>query len=185
MNRTLSLTLTTAAACLALSSCSSSATTAGSDTASSSPSASSPTVAAAPTEAAATLTASQAMAAVAKAVPQAHETLVLTDTTDPNNLMGRPNEYTSDVRFSDSRVPASDTSPMGLSKGDVQFGGSIEVFPTAADAAARAKYIQSVTVALPEAAEYDFVSGPYLIRVSHFLTPAQAAVYQAAVDALG
>lgn len=131
------------------------------------------------------LDASQDMAILARDVRTAHEDLVLTDATDPNHLMGRPNEYTSDVRFTDSRVSASDTADQGLSKGDVQFGGSIEVFPTAADAAARAKYIQAVTVALPSAAEYDFVSGNVLIRVSHYLTPAQAAEYQQAVKSLG
>lgn len=34
-------------------------------------------------------------------------------------------------------------------------------------------------------AEYDFVSGTVLIRVSHYLTPTQAADYKAAAAALG
>jgi len=184
MNHTLSLTATAAAALLALTACASSTKTTSSDAATSSI-AGSGSPAAATAVPAGNLDASQDMAILARDVRTAHEDLVLTDTSDPNHLMGRPNEYTSDVRFTDSRVPASDTSDMDLSKGDVQFGGSIEVFPTAAEAAARAKYIQAVTQALPSAAEYDFVSGNVLIRVSHFLTPAQAADYQNAVKSLG
>lgn len=179
MNRTLTLSAITCAALLALTGCASS-TKASTDAA---PSGASTTTATAAAPAA--LNASQVMTKLAQLVPTAHESLVLTDATDPNNLMGRPNEYTSDVRFTDTRVPASDTAGMGLSTGDVQFGGSIEVFPTAADATARANYIQAVTKALPSASEYDFTAGTLLIRVSHFLTPSQAADYQKAASEIG
>jgi len=59
------------------------------------------------------------------------------------------------------------------------------VFATATDATARAAYIQTVTNTLPAAAEYDFVHGTVLIRVSHYLTPAQAADYDKAGSQLG
>jgi hypothetical protein len=184
MNRTLRLTATAATVLLALTACSSSTKT-STDAAPSTAATNSSSTAAATAAPAGNLDASQDMAILARDVRTAHEDLVLTDTTDPNHLMGRPNEYTSDVRFTDSRVLASDTANQGLKTGDVQFGGSIEVFPTAADAATRAKYIQTVTQALPAAAEYDFVSGNVLIRVSHYLTPAQAADYQHAVKSIG
>lgn len=37
---------------------------------------------------------------------------------------------------------------------------------------------------MPALAEYNFVHGTILVRVSHSLTPAQAAAYKAAVDKL-
>ena len=121
--------------------------------------------------------------ALAAAVPTAKQTGTVTAANDPNNLLGRPNEYTSKITFSDSRVPASDTQ--FLKAGDVQLGGAIEVFSAPADAAARTQYIQSVTKALPAAAEYDYQHGNVLVRVSHYLTPDQAKSYQAAVNKLG
>jgi hypothetical protein len=170
---TLSLLATTV---LLLAGCAS-ATSPGSDSATTSSTVG--TAASAAPAAAAALDANQIMAQLSTLVPEAHEILVLTAATDPNRLLGRPNEYTSDVRFADSRVPASDSA--GDKLGDVDFGGSIEVFPTAADARARARYIQAVTAALPMASEYDYVQGDVLIRVSHYLMPADAAQYEAAL----
>ena len=39
-----------------------------------------------------------------------------------------------------------------------------------------------VTASATAAAEYDYLAGPILLRVSHTLTPFQAAQYQAALD---
>jgi hypothetical protein len=55
------------------------------------------------------------------------------------------------------------------------------VFADEAAATARAGYIQAVTKSLPAAAEYDYVAGPVLVRVSHLLTPDQAKGFEAAV----
>lgn len=178
------LTLAATAACLVLAGCAGTKGTsndAGAGTAA-------PTIrvssqAGAVASATSAVTASTAMAKVVSMVHTARQTLTLTAATDPNHLLGRPGQYTSDVRFTDSRVHASDTQ--GLTKGDVQYGGAVEVFSTASDAITRSNYIQAVTKALPSATEYDFVHGDVLIRVSHYLTPAQAAEYQDAVDSLG
>ncbi|MFJ5901556.1 hypothetical protein ACIQFZ_40810 [Streptomyces sp. NPDC093064] len=64
----------------------------------------------------------------------------------------------------------------------MERGGAIEVFADPADAQARAKYIESVTKSMSTLAEYDYVHGTILVRVSHYLTPKQAAEYKAALN---
>ncbi|MEU7058210.1 hypothetical protein [Streptomyces sp. NPDC046197] len=106
----------------------------------------------------------------------------VTADNDPNHLLGRPNQYTSKITFADSRIAATDVE--GTDKGDVDRGGAIEAFASPADAQARAKYIQAVTKALSALSEYDYVHGTILVRVSHYLTPKQAAEYKIATDGL-
>lgn len=127
--------------------------------------------------------ATQAVAALAKAVGTAKAGETVTAENDGNHLLGRPGQYTSKAGFTDSRVKASDVD--GLDPDDVQRGGAVEVFANAADATARAAYIQAVTKSLPPLAEYDFVHGTTVIRVSHYLTPTQAADYDKAAASLG
>ncbi|MFB7935502.1 hypothetical protein [Streptomyces sp. NPDC056049] len=129
------------------------------------------------------LTASDAFKALSGKVASAKLSGVVTEDDDPNHLLGRPNQYTSKVTFTDSRIKVDDVA--GAEPGSVGLGGAIEVFATAADSQARADYIQNVTKGMPMLAEYDFVSGTVLIRVSHYLTPTQAADYKAAAAALG
>jgi hypothetical protein len=132
---------------------------------------------------AAPVTASAAFQTVSARVATAKLTTTVTADNDPNHLLGRPHQYTSKVTFSDSRIDASDVS--GLKKDDALRGGAIEVFGSNADAKTRAAYIQEVTKSLPILAEYDFVHGVVLVRVSHYLTPKQAAGYDKAAADLG
>ncbi|MER0243241.1 hypothetical protein AAHZ94_14670 [Streptomyces sp. HSW2009] len=108
---------------------------------------------------------------------------VVTEDDDPNRLLGCPNQYTSKITFMDSRIKVDDVA--GAEPGSIGLGRAIEVFTTGADAQARADYIQKVAKGMPMPAEYDFVSGTVLIRVSHYLTPAQAADYKTTAGALG
>ncbi|GED89282.1 hypothetical protein TNCT6_63670 [Streptomyces sp. 6-11-2] len=66
----------------------------------------------------------------------------------------------------------------------VERGGAIEAFTSPEDAQARAQYIESVTKSMPTLAECDYVHGSILVRVSHYLTPKQAAEYEAAANGL-
>ncbi|MEV4438502.1 hypothetical protein AB0K09_05685, partial [Streptomyces sp. NPDC049577] len=109
-------------------------------------------------------------------------TSTVTAESDKNHLLGRPGQYTSKVTFADSRVPKDDASV--YKTGDVELGSAVEVFTTPQDAQARAQYVQTVSKSLPAFAEYDFVHGATLIRVSHYLTPQQAEDYRKAVDGL-
>jgi hypothetical protein len=100
-------------------------------------------------------------------------TITYNASNDPNHLLGRPNEYTSKASFSFAGIPSSETE--GDSVGDVDFGGSVEVFPTSNGALSREKYIESIFKAAPIlGTEYDFLNGPVLLRVSRYLTPSQA-----------
>ncbi|MFI1169259.1 hypothetical protein ACH4UM_38290 [Streptomyces sp. NPDC020801] len=127
-------------------------------------------------------TAASAFTQISGKVPAAKLSGTITADNDPNHLLGRPNEYTSKVTFTDSRVKASDVE--GTKKGDVDRGGAVEVFANPTDAAARAKYIQAVTKSMPMFAEYDYVHGTVLVRVSHYLTPNQARQYKTAAGGL-
>jgi hypothetical protein len=123
----------------------------------------------------AAMTAQQAVAALKAHGLPVTLTSVYTAASDPNHLLGRPGEYISKADFADNRLPAAGAG--------VAAGGSVEVFAAQPDAIRRATYIQSVTQAAPIAgAEYDYVSGTILVRVSGTLTPAQATAYKDALQ---
>ncbi|MET9222364.1 hypothetical protein ABZX65_26870 [Streptomyces sp. NPDC003300] len=126
--------------------------------------------------------ASAAYRTIHTAVPTTSITAVVTEANDGNHLMGRPHQYTSAIKFADSRLKAADLD--GLDKDDVTRGGGIEVFGNHADAQARADYIQTVTKGLPALSEYDYVHGTTVLRISHLLTPSQAKEYDQAGDKL-
>lgn len=176
MNRTLTTAATTAILLAALTACSSGSSTSNTDSGNKGSSAGGAAAASKP------LTASTAFTKLASAVTPAKLSGTVTADNDPNHLLGRPNQYTSKVTFTDSRINASDVS--GSAQGDVNRGGAIEVFGNATDATAREKYIQAVTKTMPALAEYDYVHGNVLVRVSHLLTPAQAQQYKAAADGM-
>jgi hypothetical protein len=129
------------------------------------------------------LTARAVFQRLSTSVPTANLTGTVTPQNDPNHLLGRPHEYTSKVTFSDSWVPAAQVT--GADPGGVERGGAVEVFANPADARARAQYVRGVTKSVPSLAEYDYVRGPLLVRVSHYLTPEQAATYESAAGTLG
>ena len=129
------------------------------------------------------LTAGTAFTKLTATVPTAKLSGTVTAATDPNHLLGRPGQYTSKVTFTDTRIKASDVTDS--TKGSVDLGGAIEIFADPAGATARAKYIQAIAKSMPAVAEYDYVHGAVLVRVSHYLTPAQAATYKTTADSLG
>lgn len=116
-------------------------------------------------------------------VPTSSFNRTVTAANDSNHLLGRPHQYTSAIKFKDRRVQGDDI--VASDRYDVAWGGGIEVFSNNDDAKARAKYIQAVTKSMPMWAEYDYVHGPVLIRVSHYLTPEQAKEYDTAAARLG
>ncbi|MFF8931591.1 hypothetical protein ACF1AO_30490 [Streptomyces longwoodensis] len=124
-------------------------------------------------------TAQEVLARLSAKVSAAKPGTVVTAENDKNKLLGRPHQYTSKQTFTDSRIATSDTE--GLDKDDSLRGGAVEVFGSADDAKARSEYIQSVTKSMPMLAEYHYLDGPVLVRVSHFLTPQQAGEYGAAL----
>ncbi|MCX5063763.1 MULTISPECIES: hypothetical protein [unclassified Streptomyces] len=174
MRRTLTTTTTTAVLLAALAGCSNSNPTTSTSGAGKTST---------PSSTSTSLTAATAFTQISAKVATAKLSGTVTAANDPDHLLGRPNQYTSKVTFSDSRIKASDVA--GTSKGDVSRGGEIEVFADPAAAAARAKYIETVTKSISALAEYDYVHGTVLVRVSMLLTPTQAAGYKAASDGIG
>ncbi|MCX5255134.1 hypothetical protein OOK27_13435 [Streptomyces canus] len=75
----------------------------------------------------------------------------------------------------------------GTDKGALERGGAIEVFADPSDEKARADCIHTVTKSMSALAEYDYVYVyvTVLVRVSHYLTPDQAAEYNVAAHRLG
>lgn len=109
------------------------------------------------------------------------ETTVYTVETDPNHLLGRPNQYTGKASWHDTRLPA----PTNAQKVEVSDGGGVEIWPDAASAQTRADYIANIGKNLPALVEYDYVLGKVLLRVSKDLTPDQASAYKAALQKAG
>jgi len=129
------------------------------------------------------LTAEQVIAEIVARVPEATPSVVFTPATDPNDLLGRPNGYTSKASFNDTRIDPETLG--GLDEGDVDFGGSVEVFASEDAARKRMDYIQAVLGSdSPFGAEYDYVRGGVLLRVTGTLTPDQAAAYEAALSGI-
>jgi hypothetical protein len=117
-------------------------------------------------------------------VPAMNHLVVFTASTDPNNMLGRQGDYTSKVQWRDSRAIHKGEAPyfqsmksLGLhpkaadalsSAGSgVALGGSIEVYPSAAGAEARYRYIVRVNKSVPMIADgYDYVHGTAVLRLS-------------------
>lgn len=97
--------------------------------------------------------------------------------TDKNNLLGRPNQYTSKVNFADTR--AKQPSDPGISP----VGGSIEVFNNAEDAQARNDYITPIAK-VSMFSQYLYLYKNVFLRIDGALTPDQAAQYEVAFISL-
>lgn len=102
------------------------------------------------------------------------EIKVFTAENDPNELLGRPDQYTSKVNFIDSRAKSdlTDIDDIGI-----EDGGSIEVFENEEDAKNRFEYVSEITKT-PILAEYDYVVRNVLLRLSKKLEPEQAQEYE-------
>jgi hypothetical protein len=69
----------------------------------------------------------------------------------------------------------------GAEEDAIERGGSIEVFPDAELAKGRALYIQGVLKNSGLGAEYDYLRGPVLMRVTGNLSPSKARDYESAL----
>jgi hypothetical protein len=114
---------------------------------------------------------------IAQRVPSAHETVVITAANDPDNLLGRPAAYTSKTEFIDTRLDQG-----AEVMGGVPAGGSVEVFADGSKVKTRRDYLREAAKAESLAPEYDYVSGPILLRLSPNLSSDQAAEYETALS---
>lgn len=96
--------------------------------------------------------------------------------SDPNNLIGRPGQYTSRAS---ADLPGADPSAKA---GSVDRGVVAEGFPNADGAQARADHIQNLLKQSPVlGAEYHYLAGAVLVRVSGKVKPSQAKLIEQAV----
>jgi hypothetical protein len=96
--------------------------------------------------------------------------------TDPNEQLGRPGQYTSKATFADTRI--------GTVVDGVGDGGDIEAFDDQAALMKRADYLSGFADSPPIGGWYQYTAGNVILRVSFTLTPDQAAQYEAALQAL-
>lgn len=108
--------------------------------------------------------------------------VVYSEETDINELLGRPNQYTSKVTFEDLRVPQTNKNldPEYFSQEEINEpqGGTIEVFESEEDMKKRKEYVEAVTSSMSVFVEYSYSDGVYLLRLDKSLTPAQAKEYE-------
>lgn len=101
----------------------------------------------------------------------------LTEDNDPNELIGRPNGYVAGAVFYDSRLECDELG--------VGCGATLEQWDSAEDAQERSDYILGILEESPMlGSEYNYLLGPYLLRVSGDLAPSEAEEYEDALRSL-
>lgn len=104
--------------------------------------------------------------------------VVYTETTDLNNLLGRPNQYTSKVTFEDKRLEQQDINNEYLTEErNEPIGGTIEVFANKKDMEKRKEYIENFSSS-SMFAQYIYSKGNALLRIDKNITPSQAKEYK-------
>jgi hypothetical protein len=92
------------------------------------------------------------------------------ENTDPNQLLGRPHQYTQKANFTDTELDAP----------SLDNGGTVEVFANADDAKARKDYIDAISKDMPMVGYYTYQSGNYILRIAFDVPPTRAKDYEAA-----
>ena len=106
------------------------------------------------------------------------EVLSFDEATDPNKLLGRPNQYTQKVSFEDTTI--EQPNPEFLTEGDQTFnGGTIEVFSTEEEALGRKAYVESMTSGMPMIQQYIYVNHTAVLRLEKDILPSVAKKYEA------
>ena len=102
---------------------------------------------------------------------------------DPNNQLGRPNQYIQKTSWADSRIDPHDFSDENEEEindlDPVEYkGGTIEKFRNQADLNRRYTYIKNITLNAPIFNQYMYKKGLFLMRLDKAFSPAQAKVYE-------
>lgn len=101
--------------------------------------------------------------------------------TDPNQQLGRPNQYIDKVSWPDPRIDSkferdgyydSDIDPTEFN------GGTVEKFRNQADLNRRYNYIKNITLNMPMLNQYMYKKGLFLLRLDKAFTPTQAKEYE-------
>ena len=101
--------------------------------------------------------------------------IVYTEETDPNGVLGRPNQYISKCNFADTTL--EQLLP------DDPAGGTVETFATKSDCNARYTYLNSLndpSFGAVGVNAYIYKSDLAILRVSYDITPSAAEKYESA-----
>lgn len=101
---------------------------------------------------------------------------VYDSSNDPNELLGRPGQYTGKASFADTRI--------GTEVNGVDGGGDVETFGDEASLTKRFEYLSLVADKPPLGGWYQYKAGNAILRVPFALTPEQAQQYDAAFQEL-
>lgn len=102
------------------------------------------------------------------------EEIKYTEETDPNHLLGRPNQYVEKINFSDKRT---------LEKGQKQQY-SVEVFEKTEDLENRKNYTENISKGASMFAQYIYTHKNVLLRLPHKLLPKDAKQYEEILKSL-
>ncbi|HEX6483145.1 MAG TPA: hypothetical protein VF043_30240 [Ktedonobacteraceae bacterium] len=109
------------------------------------------------------------------------EVFSYTAENDLNHLLGRPGQYIGKTEFKDTRISSTETGAQIT----VSDGGSVEVFASITDAQHRFTYLQALSTSGNALfAEYEYLDGIAILRVSSQLTPTEAKAYETAFKAV-
>jgi hypothetical protein len=106
-------------------------------------------------------------------LPDVVESIEITEENDPNDLIGRPGQYDAAAFLALDSLGCSGPQYDELS---IDCGIKLERWPSADDAAARAKDIQTKLQTYGLGAEWDYGAGRVLLRIAGDVPPSQAAV---------
>ncbi len=139
--------------------------------------------AASPTVAHTGQTAAQIVAGLKSKGNPMDQTIDYTADTDPNHQLGQPGQYISKTNFVDSRIASINSNFAYSGSGDIPVvsGGSVEVFANTTDAQTRYSFLES---SMGVFAEYAYIDGLAVLRLSPALSTEQAAAYDTAFKAL-
>lgn len=138
-----------------------------------------PTPDATPTPQSYDITATEVLTVLIDAGLPIGEHLVYTAESDPNELLGRPGQYTSKANFRDTRLVVQNSAEV-----DIDDGGAVEVFESAQAAQAWAEYIKTIGESLPMLVNYVLVEENVVVRLSKRLLPEQAEEYRQVLTGL-
>ncbi|KAA8734898.1 hypothetical protein F4V57_03830 [Acinetobacter qingfengensis] len=101
--------------------------------------------------------------------------------TDPNEQLGRPNQYIEKVSWPDPLIDPKFESD-GYYDSDIDpilfKGGTLEKFKNLADRDRRYNYVKSVHLSDPTTNQYMYKKGLFLLRLDKTFTPTQAKEYE-------
>lgn len=102
---------------------------------------------------------------------------------DPNEQLGRPNQYVQKASWADSRIDPNDFSDENDEEindiDPVKYkGGTIEKFRNQADLNRRYTYIKNITLNAPVFNQYMYKKGVFLMRLDKAFSPTQAKNYE-------